>query len=143
MQFNTRTPVLMKNLTIALVGAMTGAGILSLLVMFALLVAVVIHNGSSRNNVSEHGPPTTARQAAAAKEEDSTNNSIVRAVRKYMARRGAPIDIGGPAKLISVSYTGTTVDGEKIFTAMLRANTMTLYVTGYGDEITSYYFVQQ
>ena len=81
--------------------------------------------------------------SASATEEitSSTNNWVVIAVRKYLARRGAPADIGAPAKLITFNYTGeTTVDGERMFAAMLIVNTSNLYVTGYGHEILSYQF---
>jgi hypothetical protein len=69
----------------------------------------------------------------------STNNWVVIAVRKYLARRGAPADIGASAKLVTFDYTGEkTVDGEKMFAAMLIVNMTNLYVTGYGHEILSY-----
>ena len=80
---------------------------------------------------------------AAATEEitSSTDNWVVVAVRKYLARRGAPADIGAPAKLITFNYTGeTTVDGAKMFAAMLIVNMSNLYVTGYGHEILTYQF---
>src|SRR5580704_14315792 len=75
--------------------------------------------------------------SASATEEitSSTNNWVVTAVRKYLARRGAP------AKLITFDYTGeTTIDGEKMWSAMLIVNTSNLYVNGYGHEILSYQF---
>jgi hypothetical protein len=71
----------------------------------------------------------------------STNNWVVTAVRKYLARGGAPADIGAPAKLITFGYTGeTTVDGEKMWSAMLIVDMSKLHVSGYGHEILSYQF---
>jgi hypothetical protein len=90
-------------------------------------------------------PATRAGEvpSAAATEEitSSTSNWVVTAVRKYLARRGAPADIGAPAKLITFDYTGeTTVDGEKMWAAMLIVNTSNLHVNGYGHETLSYQF---
>jgi hypothetical protein len=49
-----------------------------------------------------------------------------------------PRDIGALAKLITFHHTGeTTVDGDKMFAAMLIVNTSNLYVTDYGHEILS------
>jgi len=71
----------------------------------------------------------------------STKNWVVDAVRKALARSGAPADIGAPAKLITFNYTGeTTVDGEKMFTATLIVNMENLYVNGYGHRITDFQF---
>jgi hypothetical protein len=81
--------------------------------------------------------------SASATEEitSSTNNWVVTAVRKYLARRGAPADIKAPARLITFDYTGeTTIHGEKMWSAMLIVNTSNLYVNGYGHQILSYQF---
>jgi hypothetical protein len=70
----------------------------------------------------------------------STNNWVVTAVRKYLAQRGAPSNIGELPKLMTINYTGTTIDGEKLFNAWLKVNMTEMYITGHGHEIDSYHF---